>query len=69
MNREKNKKTQFTFDEKKHVFEDMTPEEQVLVNHISDLENKITKAKFNLEQLQFGHQSFVIALRSALKVK
>jgi len=64
---EKTKETQITIDDKEYVLEDMTPEQQAMVNHIADLERKISSSQFNLEQLQFGKSAFVNALKTQLE--
>ena len=37
----KNEKTPITIDEQEYFYEDLTQEQQTLVNHISDLSRKI----------------------------
>jgi hypothetical protein len=37
-----------------------------MVQHLADLNRKIDSATFNLQQLQFGRQAFVDALRASL---
>lgn len=63
---ENKKETQITIDDKDYILEEMTPEQQVMVNHIADLERKISSSQFNLEQLQFGKSAFVNALKESL---
>jgi hypothetical protein len=63
----KNEKTPITIDDKEYFFEDLTQEQQVIVNHISDLSRKIQSSEFNLQQLNFGKQAFVNALKEALE--
>lgn len=60
------KKTPITIDDKEYFFEDLTQEQQTIVNHISDLTRKIQSSEFNLQQLNFGKQAFVNALKEAL---
>ena len=62
-----NKKTPITIDDKEYFFEDLTQEQQTIVNHISDLTRKIGSSEFNLQQLNFGKQAFVNALKEALE--
>jgi hypothetical protein len=64
---EKTKETQITIDDKEYILEEMTPEQQAMVNHIADLERKISSSQFNLEQLQFGKSAFVNALNTQLE--
>ena len=63
----KNEKTPITIDDKEDFFEDLTQEQQVIVNHISDLTRKIGSSEFNLQQLNFGKQAFVNALKQSLE--
>ena len=62
----KNEKTPITIDDKEYFFEDLTQEQQTIVNHISDLQRKIRSSEFNLQQLAFGKDAFVKALKEAL---
>jgi uncharacterized protein YlzI (FlbEa/FlbD family) len=60
------KTTPVTIDGKKYVFEDMTQEQQVLVNHVADLDRKISSTTFNLDQLKVGQQAFIQLLKESL---
>lgn len=60
------KKTTITLDEVEYIFEDMTPQQQAMVNHISDLDRKIGTSQFNLDQLNVGKSAFVNLLKEAL---
>ena len=61
------KKTPITIDDVEYVFEDMTPKQQAMVNHITDLDRKIGSSQFNLDQLNVGKQAFVKMLKEALE--
>jgi hypothetical protein len=63
------KKTTITLDNVDYVFEDMTPQQQAMVNHISDLDRKIGTSQFNLDQLNVGKDAFVKMLKAALEPK
>ena len=63
------KKTMITLDEVDYVFEDMTPAQQNMVNHIDDLSRKIGGAQFSLDQLNVGKAAFVNMLKNALENK
>ena len=65
----KDKKTPLVIDEVEYVFEDMTQEQQLLVNHVADLDRKIGSAKFNLDQLQVGRDAFMSMLKQSLEAK
>lgn len=60
------KKTSIKVDDVEYFYEDMTQEEQLLVNHIADLDRKIASSQFNLDQLQVGKDAFVQRLKTAL---
>jgi hypothetical protein len=65
----KDKQTPITVNDVEYIFEDMTPEQQVLVNHCLDLDRKIGSSQFNLDQLNIGKQAFVKLLEEALTKK
>ena len=60
-------KQTIAIDDIEYVFEDMTPEQQVMVRHVSDLDRKINSAQFNLDQLQVGRNAFMTALKQSLE--
>ena len=63
----KNEKIPITIDGIEYQFEDMTQEQQVLVNHVADLDRKLSSARFNVDQLQVGRNAFFGMLQQALK--
>jgi hypothetical protein len=65
----KDKQTPITVNDVEYIYEDMTPEQQVLVNHCLDLDRKIGSSQFNLDQLNVGKQAFVKLLEEALTKK
>jgi hypothetical protein len=60
------KTTPITIDDVEYVFENMTQEQQLLVNHVADLDRKIGSTQFNLDQLSVGKQAFVQLLKEKL---
>jgi hypothetical protein len=46
--------------------EDMTEQQQMLLNHVADLERKIGSTKFQLDQLNVGRNAFFELLKQAL---
>lgn len=56
-----------TIDGVEYIFEDMTPEQQTLLNHVIDLERKLNSAKFNVDQLQVGRDAFFTMLKTSLE--
>ena len=65
----KDKKTPITVNDVEYLFEDMTQEQQLLVNHVADLDRKISSTQFNLDQLSIGKQAFIKLLEDALAKK
>jgi hypothetical protein len=62
-------KTPIIIDDKEYHFEDMTPEQQTMVNHVADLEKKINGTRFNLDQVMVGKDAFVKLLKTSLETK
>jgi hypothetical protein len=62
-----NTKTPLTIDGVEYQFEDMTPEQQTLINHVADLDRKLSSAKFNVDQLQVGRDAFFTMLKQSLE--
>jgi len=48
---------------------DLTNEQVVLVNHVSDLDRKISSSQFNLDQLNVGRNAFMSLLTEAMKAE
>ena len=67
MSKRKKDKTINTVNDEEFIYEDMTDEQKVLINHINDLDRKIGTSQFNLEQLNFGKNAFVNALSQSLE--
>ena len=64
-----NKKTPITINDVEYQFEDMTQEQQTLVNHVADLDRKLGSARFNVDQLQVGRNAFMTMLTTSLAAK
>lgn len=62
----KTEKTPITINDKEYNFEDLTEEQQVLFNHVIDLNRKIASAQFNLDQLGVGRQAFLNLLTESI---
>ena len=60
------KTTPVTINDKEYNFEDLTEEQQVLFNHVIDLNRKIASAQFNLDQLGVGRQAFLNMLTESI---
>ena len=55
-----------SLDGKEYDIEQLTDDQKTMVAHIADLNRKVETATFNLQQLQFGRQSFIDALKNGL---
>lgn len=62
-------KTPITINGVEYKFEDMTQEQQMLVNHCVDLDRKIGSAQFNLDQLHIGKNAAIRLLEESLAKK
>ena len=58
-----------TIDGVEHKVEDLTEQQNMLLNHVADLERKIGSTKFQLDQLQVGRDAFFTMLKAALEAK
>jgi len=67
MAKKQKEKPVITINDKEFNIEDMTGEQQAMINHINDLDRKIAQSQFNLEQLTFGKNAFVNSLSQSLK--
>lgn len=64
---ENTKKPAITIDDVEYLYDDMTVEQQMMVNHIEDLNRKLASSQFNLDQLNVGKQAFVNMLKQSLE--
>lgn len=65
--KQEEKKPVVVLDDKEYEIENMADDQKVMLAHIQDLQRKIDGATFNLQQLQYGRQAFVSALKGALE--
>jgi hypothetical protein len=64
------KKTTPVFvDDVEYTFEDMTPEQQEMVNHVADLERKISSGLRNVRQMEGGKTYWINELKNSLGAK
>ncbi len=61
------KKTPVTIDGVDYKFEDMSQQQQMLLNHVADLDRKLDSARFNVDQLQVGRDAFFRMLKDSLE--
>lgn len=62
-----NKKTPINIDGVDYHYEDLTAEQQALVNHLVDLDRKLNSARFNVDQMQVGRNGFMSMLKESLQ--
>ena len=62
---EKQTKT-VTINGTEYTEDQLTDQQKVMVNHISDLDRKIGSTQFNLDQLNVGREAFVNMLTQSL---
>jgi hypothetical protein len=62
----KNEKTPITINGEEHNFEDLTEQQQAMVNHIADLDKKLGSLGFNMDQLKVGREAFINMLSTSL---
>lgn len=61
------KKTQvIVINEKEYSEDQLSDMQKVLINHIADLDRKLSSTKFNLDQLQVGRDAFMKLLTDDL---
>jgi len=65
----KEKDQTVTIDDKEYKVSDLTQEQIAMVNHVSDLDRKLSSAQFNLVQIQGGRDYFMGLLTESLNAK
>ena len=63
----KDKKTPISINDKEYFIEDLTDQQRTMLNHIQDLDRKLTSAKFNINQLSVGRKAFISMLSNSLE--
>jgi|TARA_R110000824_G_C14726127_1_gene625725 hypothetical protein len=69
MAKKQNKKEKQPFldiDGVKYAEDELSDNQKLMTQHLSDLNRKIDSTTFNLQQLQFGRQAFVDALKASI---
>lgn len=67
----KDKKTPqtVTINDTEYKVDDLTQEQVAMVNHVADLDRKISSAQFNIDQIQGGRSYFMNMLTESLKAE
>ena len=68
MGKDKNTPQTVTINDKEYSVDDLTQEQITMVNHVADLDRKLSSAQFNLDQLNVGRGAFMNMLTESLKV-
>jgi hypothetical protein len=63
---EKQTKT-ISINDKEYTEDQLTDQQKVMINHVADLDRKISSAQFNLDQLSVGKQAFMDMLTKSLE--
>jgi len=63
----KDEKKTITVNDKEYNIEDFTEQQITMLNHIQDLDRKLSNAQFNLDQLNVGREAFVNMLANSLE--
>ena len=63
----KDEKKTIVVNDVEYNLDDLTAEQSAMLNHIQDLDRKLSGARFNVEQLSFGREAFVNALVNSLE--
>jgi hypothetical protein len=61
------KKVIITINDIDYTEDQLTDEHKIIINHIKSLQQKISSAKFNLDQLEVGKDAFLKILDTALQ--
>lgn len=56
-----------TLFDKDYKESELSGEQKLMINHVSDLDRKIQSSEFNLQQLRFGKQAFLDALKASIE--
>ena len=65
----KKDKSTITVNDVEYDVNDFTDEQKALLNHVQDLDRKLSNAQFNLDQLMVGREAFVQRLAASLEAK
>jgi len=65
----KDEKKTITVNGETHNVDDLTNEQIAMVNHITDLDRKLSSARFNVDQLTVGREAFVNMLAGSLEAE
>lgn len=61
-----NEKATITVNDVEYSVDDMNEEQRLLLAHVTDLDRKLSSARFNVDQMEIGRQAFVDRLAVSL---
>jgi hypothetical protein len=64
-----NTKNQITIDDVQYDVETFDAQQRGLLDHVMDLERKVASARFNLDQLSVGRDTFLNLLKTTLTTR
>jgi hypothetical protein len=67
--KQKEQPQKVTINDVEYSVDDLTPEQIAMVNHVADLDRKISSSQFNIDQLNVGRGAFMNMLTESLKVE
>ncbi len=63
----KDEKKTITVNDKEYNVDDLTEQQNTMVNHIADLDRKLSNARFNVDQMAVNREAFVNMLTKSLE--
>jgi len=63
----KQKEQTITINDTEHKVSDLTEQQVVIVNHIQDLDRKLSSSQFNIDQLNVGRNAFMNMLTNSFE--
>ena len=60
------KKNPITVNNVEYDLENFSDQQKMMVNHIADLDRKLSSARFNVQQLEVGREAFINMLSQSL---
>ena len=67
--KQKEQPQKVTINDVDYNVDDLTQKQIAMVNHVADLDRKISSSQFNIDQLNVGRGAFMNMLTEALKVE
>ena len=61
------KKNPIVVNDVQYDLENFSDQQRTMVNHIADLDRKLSSARFNVQQLEVGREAFVNMLTKSLE--